>query len=138
MKFFTNPFNLALFVIVLVSGVMLLWPTLTRRNRGLASSEAILLINRRNAAVIDIRTAEAYAAGHLPQARHVAFADLAGKASLLAKNKATPVILICQNGQQSNKALAALTQAGYTEVHALEGGLDGWTKAGLPVVASKA
>jgi rhodanese-related sulfurtransferase len=136
--FFTNPFNLALIVIVLVSGVMLLWPTLTRRNQGLASSEAILLINRRNAAVIDIRTAEAYAAGHLPQARHVAFADLAGKAPLLAKNKATPVILICQNGQQSNKALDALKQAGYSEVHALEGGLDGWKKAGLPVVASKA
>ncbi len=138
MTFFTNPFNLALIVIVLVSGVMLLWPTLTRRNQGLASSEAILLINRRNAAVIDIRTAEAYAAGHLPQARHVAFADLAGKAPLLAKNKATPVILICQNGQQSNKALDALKQAGYSEVHALEGGLDGWKKAGLPVVASKA
>lgn len=138
MTFFTNPFNLALIVIVLVSGVMLLWPTLTRRNQGLASSEAILLINRRNAAVIDIRTAEAYAAGHLPQARHVAFADLAAKAPLLAKNKATPVILICQNGQRSNKALDALKQAGYTEVHALEGGLDGWKKAGLPVVASKA
>lgn len=138
MKFFTNPFNLALIVIVLVSGVMLLWPTLTRRNRGLASSEAILLINRRNAVVIDVRAADAYAAGHLPQARHVAFAELAAKVQQVAKNKATPVIVVCQSGQQSNKALDTLRQAGYSEVHALEGGLDGWKKAGLPVVASKA
>jgi len=137
-KFFTNPFNLVLIVVVVVSGVMLLWPTLTRRNRGLSSSEAILLINRRNAVVIDVRTAQAYAVGHLPQARHLPAADLSAKAQQVAKNKVTPVIVVCQTGQQSAKALDVLQQAGYTEVHSLQGGVDGWQKAGLPVVASKA
>jgi rhodanese-related sulfurtransferase len=43
-------------------------------------------------------------------------------------------LLICQTGQQSQKASRTLSEAGYAEVHVLQGGLDAWQKAGMPVV----
>lgn len=133
-KFFSDYTNLILIAIALISGALLAWPALTRRGRGLSSQDATLLINRRNAAVLDIRGADAFAAGHLPQARHLAFADLAAKATQIVRNKSTPIIVVCQSGVQSAKAEALLKTAGYAEVHVLDGGIDGWQRAGMPIV----
>lgn len=134
MKFFSDYINIALIVIAVVSGALLAWPVVMRRGRGISAPDAIQLINRRNAVVVDVRDAAAYAEGHLPQARHLALADLPAKATQVAKNKSTPVLLVCQTGQRAAKAEAALKEAGYAEVYVLDGGLDGWRKAGMPVV----
>ncbi|QGZ60459.1 rhodanese-like domain-containing protein [Paraburkholderia acidisoli] len=135
MTFFTNYINLVLIAIVLISGGMLLWPTLKRGGRGgVSAGEATQMINRRNAVVIDLRSAEEFAKGHLPSARHIAFGELASKAAQLTKNKSTPVLLVCQTGQQSHKALRLVTEAGYADAHVLDGGVDAWQKAGMPVV----
>jgi len=136
-KFFSDYINLVLIAIALISGALLAWPAVMRRGRGLSSPDAIQLINRRNAVVVDIRSAEAFAAGHLPQARHLPLADLSAKAAQVAKNKSIPIIVVCQGGVQSAKAQTVLSGAGYTEVYGLDGGIDGWKKAGMPVVADK-
>jgi rhodanese-related sulfurtransferase len=134
-KFFTDYTNLVLIAIALISGGLLLWPAITRRGRGgVSAAEATTLINRRNAVVIDLRSAAQYAQGHLPSARHLEMADLQAKIGQIAKNKSNPVILVCQTGQQSQKASRAVTEAGYSEVHVLQGGVDAWQKAGMPVV----
>jgi rhodanese-related sulfurtransferase len=132
--FFTNYINLALLAIALVSGGMLAAPSLLKRGRGLSAPDATQLINRRNAMVIDVRSADEYGAGHLPQARQLALADLSAKVAQVAKNKKNPVLLVCQTGRTSHKAEAILKEAGYAEVFSLEGGLDAWRQAGLPVV----
>jgi rhodanese-related sulfurtransferase len=133
--FFTDYTNLVLIAALLASGGMLLWPTLTGRGRGgLSAAEATQLINRRNAVVIDLRPAAEYANGHLPSARHLEFAELQAKIAQIAKNKANPVLLVCQNGQHSNKASRVVREVGYTEVHVLQGGLAAWQQAGMPVV----
>ncbi len=135
MKFFTDYTNLVLIAIFLISGGLLLWPALNRRGRGgLSAAEATQLINRRNAVVIDLRGAADYAGGHLPSARHLEFAELQAKLGQTAKNKNTPVLLVCQNGQQSGKALRTVKEAGYAEAHVLQGGLNAWQQAGMPVV----
>ncbi|RKP49532.1 rhodanese-like domain-containing protein [Trinickia fusca] len=135
MTFFTDYTNLVLIVALLISGGLLLWPAINGRGRGgLSAAEATQLINRRNAVVVDLRPAGEYASGHLPAARQVEFAELQAKIGQIAKNKATPVLLVCQTGLQSNKASRIVAQAGYTEVHVLQGGLNAWQQAGMPVV----
>ncbi len=135
MTFFTDYTNLALIAILLVSGGLLVVPALRRGGGGLSGAEATQLINRRNAVVIDLRPSAEYAAGHLPSARSVEYAELASRLGQVAKNKSTPVLLVCQNGQQSNKAARkAVREAGYAEVHVLEGGVAEWQQAGMPVV----
>jgi rhodanese-related sulfurtransferase len=132
--FFTDYSNLALIAIALISGALLLWPVLTRRGRGLSATDATQLINRRNAVVIDLRPAAEYGAGHLPQARHLEFSEVQAKVGQVAKNKNTPVLLVCQTGQRSPKAQNILKEAGYAEVFTLQGGLNAWQQAGMPVV----
>jgi rhodanese-related sulfurtransferase len=133
--FFTDYTNLVLLVALLASGGMLLWPTLAGGGRGgLSAAEATQLINRRNAVVVDLRPAAEYANGHLPSARHLDFSELQAKIGQIAKNKSNPVLLVCQNGLQSNKASRIAREAGYTEVHVLQGGLNAWQQAGMPVV----
>jgi rhodanese-related sulfurtransferase len=134
-KFFTDYTNLVLIAIALISGGLLLWPAITRRGRGgVSAAEATTLINRRNAVVVDLRPAAQFAAGHLPSARNLEMSELQAKIGQIAKNKSNPVILVCQTGQQSQKASQAVSEAGYSEVHVLQGGLDAWQKAGMPVV----
>ena len=66
--------NLLLFVVAFVSGAMLLWPWMQRLTIGgkdVSVQEAVQLINRRDAVILDVRNAADYAAGHIPNARHV-------------------------------------------------------------------
>ena len=135
MKFFTEYQNIALIVIALVSGALLLWPAIMRRGRGgISAAEATTLINRRNAVVVDLRPAAEFAKGHLPSARNVELAELQAKIGQIAKNKSNPVVLVCQTGQESQRASRTVSEAGYAEVHVLQGGVDAWQKAGMPVV----
>ena len=104
MKFFADYTNLALIAIALVSGGMLAWPVFKRGGRGLSTTEATQLINRKGAVVLDVRTGEEFAAGHLPSARNVPLDDVEQKVAQVIKNKAAPVLIVCKSGQRSARA----------------------------------
>ena len=127
--------NIFLVVLAAVSGGMLLVELLRgRTGGGLSPVEATLLINRENAVVLDVRDAAEFATGHIPNARNIPFAELDGRIGELNKFKNKPVVLVCQSGSRSGKALAALTKAGFEKAQSLGGGLAGWQKDGYPLV----
>jgi rhodanese-related sulfurtransferase len=95
--------------------------------------EATLLINREDAHVIDVREAEEFAGGHLPEARNVPLAKLADRVSEIERFKDKPVIVCCATGMRSGKASSELKKLGFTRVHSLAGGVDAWVGAGLPI-----
>lgn len=81
--------------------------------------------------VIDVRTREEYAAGHVPGAVHIPFDEVAGRiAEVDAPNG---VALYCMVGPRARKGEAALLAGGYESVFHLEGGLAAWQEAGYPV-----
>ena len=135
-NFFADYNNLALIALAVVSGGLLAWPTISRSAGGktVNATTATQLINKRGAVVVDIREPAEYAKGHLPQAKSAPLAELANRAASLAKDKSAPIIVVCQTGQRSSKAHAALKQAGFGEVYSLEGGVAAWQQAGLPLV----
>jgi rhodanese-related sulfurtransferase len=101
-------------------------------------TELTLQVNRQNATVVDIRTEADFAKGHITGARHLPLAEiekqqLAG----LEKQKAEPIILVCQAGMTAQKAAASLLKQGFTTVSVLQGGMGSWTGASLPLVKSK-
>ena len=125
--------NLLLFVVAFVSGAMLLWP-LFRRSAGgpwVNTAEATHLINREDALVVDVRDPGEYGAGHILGAKNVPLSRL--NDAEVAKRKDRPVIVYCEGGERSSKALAALKKQGFTRVVNLTGGLRAWQQAGLPV-----
>ena len=81
--------------------------------------------------VIDVRTPEEYAAGHIPGALNIPFDQVAQRISEV--DAPHGVALYCMVGPRARKGEAALLSAGYTSVLHLEGGLAGWQAAGLPV-----
>lgn len=133
-KFFADYTNLALIAIALVSGGMLAWPVFKRSGRGLSTMEATQLINRKGAVVLDVRSTEEFAGGHLPSARNVPLDDVEQKVGQVIKNKAAPVLIVCKSGQRSARAQTLLRNLGYAESFSLQGGLAAWQEAGLPVV----
>lgn len=129
--------NVLLIGLALGSGFMLLWPMLKRGASGVANlspTEAVLLINRSNAVVLDVREASEYAQGHIPDARHIPLAQLGDRLKELAKYKEKPLLLHCQGGVRSAKACDLLVKQGFAKLYNLQGGLNAWQQAKLPVV----
>jgi len=127
--------NFLLFLVALVSGGMLLWPLVRRTTGGpwVNTTQATHLINREDAIVVDVREPNEFAAGHVLGAKNLPLARLDASGAELAKKKERPVIVYCDGGERSAKALATLKKHGYTRVANLSGGLGAWQQAGLPV-----
>ena len=126
--------NILLISIVVVSGLGLLWPMFARPSgNSVNPGEATLLINREDAIVVDVREADEFAAGHLPDARNIPGSKLAERISEIEKYKDKPVIVCCATGMRSNKACAELKKNGFSRINNLAGGVDAWVGAGYPI-----
>lgn len=129
--------NLILIGLALGSGAMLLWPLLQRGTSGAAGvspNEAVLLINRENAIVLDVRNAAEFSGGHIADARNIPLAELEGRLGELARYKDKPLLVNCQGGVRSANACNVLKKGGFTKVYNLDGGVNAWMQAKLPVI----
>jgi len=126
--------NWMLMTVALGSGSLLLWPMLQAASgSGLSAAQAVQLINREKAVVIDVCEPQEFANGHVGGAKNVPLNQLEGKLGAAVKNKALPVILVCQSGARSNRALAIAKKLGYEQAQTLAGGMASWKAANLPV-----
>jgi rhodanese-related sulfurtransferase len=129
--------NVLLIGLALGSGIMLLLPSFKKGAGGvpnLNTTEAINLINRNNALVLDVRDDAEFASGHIVDAKHIPLAKLAERLNELNKYKDKPILVNCQRGMRSAKACDILRKAEFKQVNNLQGGLDAWLAAKLPVV----
>lgn len=129
--------NALLIGLVIGSGLMLIWPMLSGGSGGvpnLEPSEAVLMMNRSNALVLDVRDDAEFSAGHIADAKHIPLAKLEERIKELDKYKDKPVLVHCQGGVRSTKACSILRKHEFTKLHNLQGGLNAWTAAKLPVV----
>jgi rhodanese-related sulfurtransferase len=97
--------------------------------------DAIRLMNQ-NALVLDLRPAEAFAAGHLAGARNLPPDQLPQAGDTLKKYKEKPVIVYCDTGTQSGPAARKLAEQGFTKAVNLRGGLTAWRAENLPLAKS--
>ena len=134
-EFISN--NLALVALFLASGVMLLWPEISRlvgaAGPQIGTLEATRLMNQGATLVLDVRDGPEYAAGHLPRARHIPLRELSKRLDEIGKYKNKPVIVTCRSGPRAGAACRLLKQAGFANVYQLKGGLAAWQQASLPI-----
>jgi len=136
--FFTDPTVWLMVVVAAIAGGLLLWPTITgARNAGISATEAVRLMNREKATVIDVSEPGEYAAGHIVGSRNIPIGRLE-VAPELPKNKALPVVLVCASGKRAAKAAKALEAKGYAKPVVLAGGLAAWKSANMPIETSAA
>jgi rhodanese-related sulfurtransferase len=126
--------NWMLIAVAAASGGMLLWPVVQGGTAGgLSPNNAVLLINREKAVVVDVSEADEFAAGHVVGARNVPLNDLEKRLPEVVKNKAVPLLLVCATGGRASRALATAKKLGYDKAQVMAGGLKAWKDANLPV-----
>ena len=91
------------------------------------------LLNKDKAIVIDIRSPEAYRNGHITHAISLSQQEIREKTKKLDKYKSRPIIIVCENGVESQKLAAWLIKQGYP-CHSLTGGMRSWSEAGMPLI----
>jgi len=87
---------------------------------------SLLLKSDKSVVVLDVRTTEEFTAGHLPEAKLLAYDAIdEASASRFIPTKGTTVVVYCRSGRRSSAAARTLKALGYTAVRDL-GGLDSW------------
>ena len=125
--------NWYLIILALVSGGMLLVPAFKSVGGGLSAAQAVQLINREKALVIDVCEPAEFAAGHVGGAKNIPLAQLQERLPQVAKNKAVPVIMVCAKGGRAARAVGIAKGLGYDKAQTLAGGLAAWRAASMPV-----
>jgi len=96
---------------------------LIRRRGDLDPAEAHSLVDK-GALLVDVRTREEFAAGHLPNAVNVPVQELDERLGELGPRE-RPLVVYCRSGNRSARAAGTLARAGFTAVHNL-GAMSRW------------
>jgi rhodanese-related sulfurtransferase len=88
---------------------------------------------RRDVRLLDVRTPGEFAVAHIAGAYNVPLDTLAEHAAEIRAAVNGTLILVCQSGQRARRAEDALARAGMAQLHVLDGGMNGWIAADLPV-----
>lgn len=110
---------------------------LFRGYKGLAPAGLTALVNRDNALVVDLRPVADFDKGHIPGARNVQMSQFDPENKQLAAAKSLPVVLVCKAGQTAGTAAKRLRKAGFEHVYVLDGGLQAWQQADLPLAKGR-
>jgi rhodanese-related sulfurtransferase len=83
--------------------------------------------------VLDVRTPEEYAAGHIPGAVNIPHDQLESRVGELGADPGAEIVVHCQSGRRASMAEGVLHDAGFTNVVDLEGHMAAWKDGGHPV-----
>lgn len=102
------------------------------------SAEAFALaITGPDTVVIDVRTPEEYAAGHIPDAMLIDVSDPEFMTKVAALDKTKKYALYCRSGNRSEHAMDVMHRNGFSYVYHLGGGVGAWQRAGKPLVEGR-
>ena len=115
-------------------------PTATESNpAGLrlvsADDAATALASRTDLVLLDVRTPEEFADGHVDGATLIDFygADFADQLAELDRDAS--YVVYCRSGNRSGQTVDLMQQLGFTDVQDVEGGVLAWADAGLSLIA---
>jgi len=126
--------NIFLIGIALISGGALLLPLLQRRGAKVSQLQATQYINQGKTLVLDVRSADEFATGHLPNAKNIPLVEINNRLKEIEKSKNAVVITVCATGVRSSNAVSVLNKAGFAQVFSLDGGTEAWKAQGMPIV----
>ena len=132
MDFLLSQNNLLLIIVAITAIVALALPTILKgKSKALNVTKAVQVVNQHDGVFVDIRPADQFKAASIAQSRNLPSADIATRHNSLPKDK--PLIVVCERGRNASAAAAQLRKLGYDNVFSLEGGIQAWTQAGMPV-----
>ncbi len=121
--------------LVVVVG-LIVFAEISRRLQGfreITGPQAVQLMNRDDAAVLDVSSLADFNKRHMINARHIAVSQLENSNPEIEKIKTQPILVVCKNGQASLAAAAKLRKLGCENVSVLKGGMAQWVADNYPV-----
>ena len=113
-------------------------PTQTQIAEDITTEETFTLIqaNQQNPDffIIDVRTPEEFAQGHLENAVNIDYHSAAFSDEIKTLDKNRTYLIYCRTGARSGQALGLMAVLQFAEVYNISGGITAWQAAGLPVV----
>lgn len=122
---------------LMASFFLLIFTEIRRRQQGLTDLsplEVVRLINN-DAVVIDVRSPESYAKGHIVNSRNIPADQL--EKERVGTDGSHAVLTVDDNGMSASRAAAKLRAAGLENVFSLRGGLAAWQQESLPLVTGR-
>ena len=99
----------------------------------LTPAQAVLMINRDDAVVVDVSPRSDFDKGHIAEALHFSPSQLDGSDPKLEKLRGKPVLVVCKSGQTAIPAAARLVKQGAGPGAVLKGGMAQWVSDQFPV-----
>ena len=118
---------------VVTLGVIIMYHQRTASS-SVGPQQAVMLINRKEAIVVDVREKKEFESGHIVDSINIPMTKLKQRITEVWKYKDKPVVVVCNLGQHSGQAAKILQEAGHADVVRLAGGLTEWKAQSLPLV----
>ncbi|WP_156293232.1 rhodanese-like domain-containing protein [Serratia oryzae] len=125
-------------VALLAAVIVMTFKSRFSKVKEISRGEAIRLINKEDAVVVDTRSRDDFRKGHIANAINLTASEIKnGSLGELEKHKAQPVIVVCANGTTSRDPAENLSKAGFVSVYTLKDGIAGWSGENLPLARGK-
>lgn len=92
------------------------------------------LVNQKGAVIVDLRDADEFGKGHIAGSINIPAGQALERIAELEKYKDKPIILTCDMGTKASHLGRQLRSKGFAELFRMQGGLNAWRGASLPVV----
>ncbi|MEH6502734.1 MAG: rhodanese-like domain-containing protein [Cycloclasticus sp.] len=121
-------------VVIVIFLVQSLFSDLTRKYKLVTVAEAIDLINREEAVIVDTRNQAEFDSGHITDAILIPLPEIKESDEKLKKYEGKPLLFYCKTGARSDEACKILNKQGINNIYALNGGVQSWQEADMPLV----
>ncbi|MGQ0658826.1 MAG: rhodanese-like domain-containing protein [Chromatiales bacterium] len=101
--------------------------------RQLTPGEAVQLINRKGAVVVDLRDAGEFSEGHIVSALNVPATKLPERLKDLERHRERPLLLCGTTGNEAGRTGSVLQKHGFKQLYTLKGGVAAWRRENLPL-----
>lgn len=125
--------NALLIIIAVIAAVSLAMPLINTRRFGpmVSSEQAVSLINKQNALVVDVRAQKDFKRVRIANSVNIPANEIQNRLGELSKDHT--IIVVDNSGNMSAAASKLLRGVGFTKVYVLDSGLVGWMRDKLPL-----
>lgn len=125
--------NALLIIIAVIAAVSLAMPLINTRRFGpmVSSEQAVSLINKQNALVVDVRAQKDFKRVRIANSVNIPANEIQNRLGELSKDRT--IIVVDNSGNMSAAASKLLRSVGFTKVYVLDSGLVGWMRDKLPL-----
>ena len=119
---------------LLVLVILLIRSNAVKGGKKITPQDLVSLTNQDAAKLIDLRSPNEFADGHITGSINIPYADIEDRLHEIKLQEGKSLVLICDSGSQSANAGEVLNKTGYQNTVILSGGIGAWKLDNLPLV----